>query len=100
MTVIGGRATWINNLAVNGSISVVTVIPDQPTLSVVTNIGTSLNSPGAILTGSFKLQAQTYSISVGIRATGAIIRAAAPARSMCRLIGRTGRSSSGSFRIP
>lgn len=65
LTVTGGGATWINNLAVDGSITVATVTapPTPPTLSV-TPSGNNLQFswPGA----GFKLQAQTNSLSVGL----------------------------------
>ena len=65
LTVSGGGATWVNNLAVDGSITVATVTapPTPPTL-VVSPSGGSLQFSW---TGSgFKLQAQTNSLSVGI----------------------------------
>jgi autotransporter-associated beta strand protein len=65
MTVSGARATWINNLAVDGSVTVGTVIPDRPTLNF-TNTGTSLQFSWSDPYNSFKLQAQTNSLSVGL----------------------------------
>jgi autotransporter-associated beta strand protein len=64
MTVIGGGATWTNNLAVDGSISVVSIPVVTPPILNYTRIGNSLQFTW---TGSFKLQAQTNSLSVGIR---------------------------------
>src|SRR5262249_32258433 len=64
ITVTGGRAAWINNLAVDGSISVSSVITNQPTLGfnfTSTNLQFSWSDPF----GSFKLQAQTNSLNVG-----------------------------------
>jgi fibronectin-binding autotransporter adhesin len=61
LTVTGGGATWINNLEVDGSITVSTVTA-PPTL----NFTTTGNSLQFTWTGSFKLQAQTNSLSVGI----------------------------------
>jgi autotransporter-associated beta strand protein len=64
LTVIGGGATWTNNLAVDGSISVVSIPVVTPPILNYTRIGNSLQFTW---TGSFKLQAQTNSLSVGIR---------------------------------
>ncbi len=61
LTVTGASATWINNLAVDGSISVSSVV-GPPTLSF-TQTGNSLQFSWG---GGFKLQAQTNSINVGI----------------------------------
>jgi autotransporter-associated beta strand protein len=67
MTVTGGRATWVNNLAVDGSISVATVITEQPTLFFTNNSGgTSITFNWSDPYGSFKLQAQTNGLNVGI----------------------------------
>ncbi|MGC3959973.1 MAG: hypothetical protein QM813_19215 [Verrucomicrobiota bacterium] len=61
-TVSGGSATWINNLEVDGSITVATVTA-PPTLNF-TPVGNSLQFSW---TGSgYKLQAQTNTLSVGI----------------------------------
>jgi fibronectin-binding autotransporter adhesin len=60
LTITGGGVTWANNLAVDGSISVATAAP--PTLNVVNN-GTSLQFSW---TGSFKLQAQTNALNIGL----------------------------------
>jgi fibronectin-binding autotransporter adhesin len=65
VSVSGGRATWVNNLAVDGSISVATVINIQPTLNF-TNSSTNILFSWSDPFNSFKLQAQTNSISVGI----------------------------------
>jgi autotransporter-associated beta strand protein len=62
LTVSGGGATWTNNLVDDGSISVIGFVP-APTLNF-TKIGNSLQFTW---TGSFKLQSQTNSLSVGIR---------------------------------
>jgi fibronectin-binding autotransporter adhesin len=62
LTITGGGATWVNNLAVDGSITVATVTA-PPTLNV-TPAGGSLQFSW---TGSgYKLQAQTNSLSVGL----------------------------------
>jgi autotransporter-associated beta strand protein len=65
ITVSGGRATWVNNLAVNGSISVATVINSQPTLNF-TNSSSSIVFSWSDPFNSFKLQAQTNNINIGI----------------------------------
>jgi autotransporter-associated beta strand protein len=62
MTVTGGGASWVNDLAVDGSITVASIIPSQPTLNF-TRIGNSLQFSWA---GSFKLQSQTNALSVGL----------------------------------
>jgi hypothetical protein len=65
ITVSGARATWVNNLAVDGSVSVATLITTRPNLNFTTtstNIQFSWSDPF----NSFKLQAQTNSINVGI----------------------------------
>jgi hypothetical protein len=65
ITVTGGRATWVNNLATDGSISVATVITTQPVLNFVNN-RTNLVFSWSDSFNSFKLQAQTNSINIGI----------------------------------
>jgi fibronectin-binding autotransporter adhesin len=64
LTVTGGGATWTNDLETDGSITVATVTapPAPPTLNV-TPVGNNLQFTW---TGSFKLQAQTNSLSVGL----------------------------------
>src|SRR5712672_210280 len=64
ITVAGARATWINNLTTDGSITVGTVVP-PPTLNF-TNTGTSLQFSWSDPLNSFKLQAQTNSLNRGI----------------------------------
>lgn len=61
LTVTGGGATWNNNLAVDGSISVTAVV-GPPTL-IFTQAGNGLQFSWS---GSYKLQAQTNSITVGL----------------------------------
>ena len=61
--VAGARANWINNLAVDGSITVGSLIP-PPTLNY-TRTGNSLQFTW---TDSFKLQAQTNSLATGLGA--------------------------------
>ena len=58
LTVVGAGAMWTNRLAVDGSISVIA----PPTLNF-THTGNSIQFSW---TGSFKLQAQTNSLSVGL----------------------------------
>ena len=62
LTVTGGGATWTNDLAVDGSITVATVLA-PPSLGF-TQAGNNLQFtwPGS----GYKLQAQTNSVSVGI----------------------------------
>jgi hypothetical protein len=63
VTVTGAGATWQNDLATDGSITVLTVSAAQPTLNF-TPAGGSLQFSW---TGSgYKLQAQTNSLSVGL----------------------------------
>jgi fibronectin-binding autotransporter adhesin len=62
LTVTGGSATWINNLEVDGSITVATVTA-PPTLNF-TPAGNNLQFSWT--GGGYKLQAQTNSLSVGI----------------------------------
>ncbi|HYG21499.1 MAG TPA: autotransporter-associated beta strand repeat-containing protein [Verrucomicrobiae bacterium] len=62
MTVSGGGATWVNDLALDGSITVASVVPSQPTLNF-SRVGNSLQFSW---TGSFKLQSQTNSLAVGL----------------------------------
>jgi autotransporter-associated beta strand protein len=61
-TVSGANATWINNLASDGSITVQSIQAAPPTLNFTQN-GNTLQFTWS---GSFKLQAQTNSTSVGI----------------------------------
>jgi fibronectin-binding autotransporter adhesin len=58
VTVSGARATWVNNLAVDGSVSVATVITTRPTLNF-TNSSTNIFFSWSDPYNSFKLQAQT-----------------------------------------
>ena len=62
LTVIGSGATWTNNLALDGSISVISFVP-RPIL----NFTQTSNSLQFAWSGFFKLQVQTNSINVGIR---------------------------------
>jgi autotransporter-associated beta strand protein len=61
-TVTGANATWINNLASDGSITVQSIQAAAPTLNF-TQTGNTLQFTWS---GSFKLQAQTNSTSVGV----------------------------------
>ncbi len=58
LTVKGAGVNWINNLAVDGSISVIA----PPTLNF-TNLGGSLQ---LVWSGSFKLQSQTNNLNAGL----------------------------------
>jgi fibronectin-binding autotransporter adhesin len=62
ITVTGAGATWANNLATDGSITVNSLIVGQPTLNFA-QVGNSLQFTWS---GSFKLQSQTNSINVGL----------------------------------
>ncbi|HTY88174.1 MAG TPA: autotransporter-associated beta strand repeat-containing protein, partial [Candidatus Acidoferrum sp.] len=64
ITVTGGRATWVNNLAVDGSISVSTVITVRPTLNWGVVSGTNLVFSWSDPFGSFQLQAQTNKVGI------------------------------------
>jgi fibronectin-binding autotransporter adhesin len=64
MTVSGANATWVNNLAVDGSVTVSTVLPPAP-LSY-THTGNNLQFSWNSSLYSVKLQSQTNSASVGI----------------------------------
>lgn len=61
LTVTGGNATWINNLEVDGSIIVSSVL--TPPVLNYTQVGNTLQFSW---TGNFKLQAQTNALNVGI----------------------------------
>lgn len=64
LTVTGSGATWINDLAVDGSITVQTVTVVTPPTLGVARVGNNLQFSW---TGSgFKLQAQTNNLSVGL----------------------------------
>jgi fibronectin-binding autotransporter adhesin len=63
LTVTGAGATWANHLAVDGSITVTAVT--RPALNF-TNPGNSLQFSWDTSFGSFRLQAQTNSLSVGL----------------------------------
>jgi fibronectin-binding autotransporter adhesin len=62
MTITGAGVNWSNNLAVDGSIAVASIV-SRPTLNFA-NTGTNLQFAW---TGSFKLQAQTNAFGVGIQ---------------------------------
>lgn len=67
MTIAGGNATWANNLAVDGSISVLTVLPSGPTNPepiTVSQTGGNLNL--AWPTIGWRLQVQTNSLATGL----------------------------------
>jgi autotransporter-associated beta strand protein len=62
LTVTGAGATWANNLAADGSISVLPLVP-APILNYTNLGGTNLQFSW---TGYFKLQSQTNNLDVGI----------------------------------
>jgi autotransporter-associated beta strand protein len=64
LTITGGGATWNNNLAVDGSITVATVlVVTPPTLTFTKPNSTNLQFSW---TGNFKLQSQTNTLAVGL----------------------------------
>jgi len=63
ITVTGARANWVNNLAVNGSISVASLITTQPTLNIGSVTTTNLQFSWSDPYNSFKLQAKTNSVT-------------------------------------
>lgn len=68
LSVVGGGAIWINNLASTGSIQVQSVVPTTPTTLTATAGSGSLNLswPGSHL--GWVLQTQTNALTVGIAA--------------------------------
>jgi fibronectin-binding autotransporter adhesin len=64
ITVVGARATWINNLPLDGSVTVAAVLP-PPTLNFG-RAGNSVQFSWSDSFNSFKLQSQTNSLSVGL----------------------------------
>jgi autotransporter-associated beta strand protein len=63
LTVNGAGATWANNLAVDGSISVISV--SRPTLNMA-SLGNSLQFSWNPDLGAYRLQSQTNSLAVGL----------------------------------
>ena len=63
LTVTGAGATWQNDLATDGSITVLTAAPAQPTLNY-TQTGNNLQFTWT--GGGYKLQSQTNNLNVGI----------------------------------
>ena len=61
MTVAGEGVTWVNNLALDGSIAVAQAIP--PGMLGFTNLGNAIQFLWA---GNFKLQAQTNNLNAGL----------------------------------
>jgi hypothetical protein len=59
----GRNYTWQNNIAANGTIKVLTSTPIQPPILTNSFSGTSITFSWS---GSFKLQAQTNSVGVGV----------------------------------
>jgi len=69
LTVTGGGATWTNNLAVDGSITVLTVIPTVNTNTfTITNVvsGNNLNLSWPSDRLGWRLQVQTNSLNTGL----------------------------------
>ena len=66
LTISGGGVTWNNNLAVNGTISVASIIPTTPTSITAVPSGNALavSWPGSHL--GWVLQTQTNALTVGI----------------------------------
>jgi fibronectin-binding autotransporter adhesin len=63
ITVSGSRATWVNNLAVDGSVSVATLITTLPTLNFANVTRTNMQFSWSDPYNSFKLQAKTNSLT-------------------------------------
>jgi len=64
LTVTSANATWKNDLATDGSVTVLSVTPIiPPTLNITSTTSTNMLFSW---TGGYKLQAQTNSVSVGI----------------------------------
>jgi fibronectin-binding autotransporter adhesin len=63
VTVVGSRATWINNLAVDGSVTVGTLITTQPAINIGNITRTNLQFSWSDPYNSFKLQAKTNSLT-------------------------------------
>jgi fibronectin-binding autotransporter adhesin len=68
LTVVGGGVTWVNNLAVNGTIQVLSLVPTTPTSVTGTVTGGNLNISWPPSHLGWVLQAQTNSLAVGIAA--------------------------------
>lgn len=68
LTVTGGGANWINNLAVNGTIQVASLIPTTPTSVTATVNGGNLNVSWPVSHQGWVLQTQTNALTVGIAA--------------------------------
>jgi len=67
MSVSGGGATWTNNLAVDGSISVLTVTPAGPTnAEPITVVSSGGNLTFSWPTIGWRLQVQTNSLNTGL----------------------------------
>jgi fibronectin-binding autotransporter adhesin len=66
LTVVGGGATWVNNLAVDGTIQVLSLVPTTPTSLTGTVNGGNLNISWPPSHQGWVLQAQTNSLAVGI----------------------------------
>jgi len=66
LSVTGGGATWNNNLAVNGTIQVATLVPTTPTTLTATPSGNTLSLSWPATHLGWVLQVQTNSLNVGI----------------------------------
>jgi hypothetical protein len=63
LTVTGAGATWGNNLSVDGSVTVISV--ERPELSFV-RVGNTLRLSWNSIFGTYKLQAQTNGLDIGL----------------------------------
>jgi autotransporter-associated beta strand protein len=63
VTVIGSRVNWVNNLAVDGSVTVGTLITTQPALNIANLTTTNIQFSWSDPFNSFKLQAKTNSLT-------------------------------------
>ncbi len=68
LNVIGSGATWNNNLAVNGTISVASLVPNTPTTVTATVSGNTLSLSWPASHLGWVLQTQTNALTVGIAA--------------------------------
>ena len=66
LTVTGGSATWTNNLAVDGSISVLSISATSPPYLTNSIIGNVLNFSWGTAYLGYHLEVQTNSLSVGL----------------------------------
>ncbi len=71
LAVVGGGVTWINNLAVNGTIQVLSLVPATPTSVTGTVNGGNLTVSWPASHLGWVLQTQTNSLAIGIAANWA-----------------------------